>query len=833
MALAFRNKKLSLLMIIVLIAFPYVSSETISHTLPTALATSYYSPLSAGPNYPGTASSSMWNGINGVQGSSINTCATTTGKGGDSRLLDLTNFGFNIPSTSIVTGIQVGVKIARTNTNVFTGQLLSGSPAGDVKSFARSSSMATTCATSSLINISLPSDLWNSNWTAAQINSNSFGVEINSGQGGGNRFVDLVSVTVYYYVPDTTPPVIDSNLNATAEATSSAGATVTYIAPVTTDNFDPPGVATCTPASGSTFALGDTKVTCTATDLSGNSATPTTFNVHVQDTTPPVISIHLPITMEATDSSGAVVTYIAPATHDAVDGDKVTTCTPVSGSTFALGNTKVTCTAKDAAGNSASSSFDIFVQDTTAPVIAKNTDITAEATGATLATITATGGAGTGAVVNSVGNNGIQVNITGTTTYYGGGGGGGSNTFGCSGVTNNGGLGGGGHGGFGNPTTGHDSCSPAQAGINGLGGGGGAGYFDPSANGGSGIVIISYHTGALTATGGTITTSGGNTIHTFTTNGTFTVTSGSANIKVLVVGGGGGGINHVAGSGGGINYVESYLVTPNSFVITIGAGGIHDSGAVLGTGGKSAFTPLIAIAPNLGGNTAVAFTAPTATDTVSTPTVTCDHASGSMFPLGHTKVTCTAKDAAGNSASSSFDVFVQDTTAPVIAKNIDIVAEATSSSGAAVTYTAPTATDAVSIPTVTCDHASGSVFPLGHTKVICTAKDAAGNLASSSFDVLVQDTTVPTIAKNIDIVAEATSSAGATVTYTAPVIKDNVDPPGVATCTKSSGSTFALGDTKVTCTAKDTAGNSATSTIDIVLLHDTTATIVPSHDTVT
>src|SRR5438445_7990917 len=106
MALAFRNKKLGLLMIIVLIAFPYVSSETISHTLPTALATSYYSPLSAGPNYPGTASSSMWNGINGVQGSSINTCATTTGKGGDSRLLHLTNFGFNIPSTSIVTGIQ-------------------------------------------------------------------------------------------------------------------------------------------------------------------------------------------------------------------------------------------------------------------------------------------------------------------------------------------------------------------------------------------------------------------------------------------------------------------------------------------------------------------------------------------------------------------------------------------------------------------------------------------------------------------------------------------------------------------------------------------------------
>jgi hypothetical protein len=40
-------------------------------------------------------------------------------------------------------------------------------------------------------------------------------------------------------------------------------------------------------------------------------------------------------------------------------------------------------------------------------------------------------------------------------------------------------------------------------------------------SGGSGIVIISY-SGAQKGTGGTITSSGGNTIHTFTTSGTFT-----------------------------------------------------------------------------------------------------------------------------------------------------------------------------------------------------------------------------------------------------------------------------------------------------------------------
>ena len=41
----------------------------------------------------------------------------------------------------------------------------------------------------------------------------------------------------------------------------------------------------------------------------------------------------------------------------------------------------------------------------------------------------------------------------------------------------------------------------------------------------AGVVIIAYPTGSMTATGGAITSSGGNTIHTFTTDGTFTRTA--------------------------------------------------------------------------------------------------------------------------------------------------------------------------------------------------------------------------------------------------------------------------------------------------------------------
>ena len=86
---------------------------------------------------------------------------------------------------------------------------------------------------------------------------------------------------------DTTAPTIDAHAAATAQATSAAGAVVTYSAPATHDVVDGDGVATCAPASGSTFAIGATTVTCTATDASGNTATSVTFTVTVTAPTTP------------------------------------------------------------------------------------------------------------------------------------------------------------------------------------------------------------------------------------------------------------------------------------------------------------------------------------------------------------------------------------------------------------------------------------------------------------------------------------------------------------------------------------------------------------------
>ncbi|MEX1208974.1 MAG: HYR domain-containing protein [Acidimicrobiia bacterium] len=161
--------------------------------------------------------------------------------------------------------------------------------------------------------------------------------------------------------PDETPPVIAAHGDETAEATGPGGAIVNYTSPATADAVDGPGTATCAPVSGSTFPVGNSLVTCNATDAAGNAATPVTFGVDVVDTTPPLIDPHGDETAEATGPDEAIVNYTSPATSDAVDGPGTATCAPVSGSTFPLGATVVTCNATDAAANAATTTFVVTV----------------------------------------------------------------------------------------------------------------------------------------------------------------------------------------------------------------------------------------------------------------------------------------------------------------------------------------------------------------------------------------------------------------------------------------------------------------------------------------
>ncbi len=152
----------------------------------------------------------------------------------------------------------------------------------------------------------------------------------------------------------------------TVEATSSAGAVVTWTDPTATDGEGNDTTVECSPASGSTFPLGSTTVTCVATDVVTNDTTSASFTVTVVDTTAPAVTVPGTVTAEATGPSGASVTFSASAT-DAVSGSLTPSCSPASGSTFPLGSTTVTCIATDGAGNTGSASFTVTVVDTTPP----------------------------------------------------------------------------------------------------------------------------------------------------------------------------------------------------------------------------------------------------------------------------------------------------------------------------------------------------------------------------------------------------------------------------------------------------------------------------------
>ncbi len=112
------------------------------------------------------------------------------------------------------------------------------------------------------------------------------------------------------------------------------------------------------------------------------------------------------------------------------------------------------------------------------------------------------------------GGEGAISSISGSFKVYGAGGGGAAQ----SGFTSAGGNGG--------TNAGSGAVGAGAAAVANFGGGGGGGGFDgtghPGGAGGSGVVIIRYP-GPPIASGGTITSSGGVTIHTFTATATFVV----------------------------------------------------------------------------------------------------------------------------------------------------------------------------------------------------------------------------------------------------------------------------------------------------------------------
>ena len=221
-----------------------------------------------------------------------------------------------------------------------------------------------------------------------------------------------------------------------------------------------------------------------------------------------------------------------------------------------------------------------------------------------------------------------------------------------------------------------------------------------------------------------------------------------------------------------------------------------------------------------GTSTVATWTAPTATDNCTVPSVSSNFSSGATFPIGTTSVIYTATDAKNNTAECRFNVTVTladpcltDVLPPVFSNCPQNINLSTSTTSALATWTAPTATDNCSIPSLSSNYSPNSEFPVGTTTVVYTAQDAKNNTAQCRFNVVVtfidpclSDITPPVFSNCPQNINLTTVGTNAIARWTAPTATDNC-PTLLVSNNYASGTSFPIGTTTVIYTAQDGRNN--------------------------
>jgi large repetitive protein len=192
------------------------------------------------------------------------------------------------------------------------------------------------------------------------------------------------------------------------------------------------------------------------------------------------------------------------------------------------------------------------------------------------------------------------------------------------------------------------------------------------------------------------------------------------------------------------------------------------------------------------------------------------------FALGETTVTWTVEDAAGNKATATQLVTVTDNIVPTITAPVATTGttnvDCTSTN---VVLGSPVVDDnctAVADLIVTND--APAAFALGETTVTWTVEDAAGNKATATQLVTVTDNILPTITAPVDLTisTDATACSASGVNLGTPVTDDNCS---VASVTNDAPAEFPMGSTMVTWTVRDASGNTATDVQTVTVVDDT------------
>lgn len=187
------------------------------------------------------------------------------------------------------------------------------------------------------------------------------------------------------------------------------------------------------------------------------------------------------------------------------------------------------------------------------------------------------------------------------------------------------------------------------------------------------------------------------------------------------------------------------------------------------------------------------------------PKIECDPVSGSNFPFGRSRITCTGDD--GTDRDTTFtDVTIVDATPPELVVPGSYKIPADSQEGAYLKYDVSASDDIDGILKPACLPESGSFVRPGKTVVNCEAVDSSFNPSFGSFEVLVVPEDIGRLElrtpEYLEVLAQ--SKEGANVDFAEDVIAyGSADPDPVVQCTPSSGEHFPMGESKVYCTAVD------------------------------
>jgi hypothetical protein len=223
----------------------------------------------------------------------------------------------------------------------------------------------------------------------------------------------------------------------------------------------------------------------------------------------------------------------------------------------------------------------------------------------------------------------------------------------------------------------------------------------------------------------------------------------------------------------------------------------------------------------------VNYTTPTA---AGSATVTCDHPSGSTFPVGTTPVTCTSS--AG--PTCSFNVTVNDTENPTITAPAGFTVGTNSDSCVATGVSLGTPVIGDNCTASPATNNAPAQFPLGPTTVTWTVADNHGHTATATQVITVVDNTPPalTVPANSSAFANASCQAAIPNVVSGSTATDNC---GAVTVTQSppAGTPAGLGPNNITVTATDTAGNHTDKTVTFTVIDNTPPTITLNGNVIT